>query len=67
MPTEPDPIEELLAEIETEKAVIEYASESEGTVLQLLAAAGSDVAVGAPIAVIGAPGESVDPAEPTSK
>jgi pyruvate dehydrogenase E2 component (dihydrolipoamide acetyltransferase) len=54
-----------LAEIETEKAVIEYASESEGTVLQLLAAAGSDVAVGAPIAVIGAPGESVDPAEPT--
>lgn len=53
-----------LAEIETEKAVVEYASESEGTVLQLLADAGSDVAVGAPIAVIGVPGESVEP-EPT--
>ncbi|MEZ3160425.1 dihydrolipoamide acetyltransferase family protein [Microbacterium sp. BWT-B31] len=49
-----------LAEVETEKAVIEYASEVEGTVLKLLAAAGDDVAIGAPIALVGAPGETVE-------
>jgi pyruvate dehydrogenase E2 component (dihydrolipoamide acetyltransferase) len=47
-----------LAEIETEKAVVEYASEVEGTVLELLAEAGAGVAIGAPIVTIGAAGES---------
>ena len=41
-----------LAEIETEKAVVEYEPEVAGTVLELLAAEGDSVAVGAPIAVI---------------
>ncbi len=46
-----------LAEIETEKAVVEYAAEVGGTVARLLAEPGVNIAVGAPIAVILAPGE----------
>jgi pyruvate dehydrogenase E2 component (dihydrolipoamide acetyltransferase) len=49
-----------LAEVETEKAVVEYAAESAGTVLQLLVEPGASVSIGDPIAVIGAAGESVD-------
>jgi len=49
-----------LAEIETEKAVVEYAAEVEGTVGRLLVEAGTNVEVGAPIAVILAPGEGED-------
>ena len=51
-----------LAEVETEKAVVEYAAEIGGTVLELLVAEGASVAVGEPIAVIGAPGETADAA-----
>ncbi len=49
-----------LAEVETEKANVEYASEVEGTVLQLIVAEGVSVKVGDPIAIVGAEGESVD-------
>ena len=53
-----------LAEIETDKAVVEYASEIEGTVLELLAAEGAGVAIGDPIVVVGTAGESAgEPAE----
>lgn len=55
-----------LAEVETEKAVVEYAAEAEGTVLKLVAPAGASVAIGDPIAVIGAPGESVDDVAPAA-
>ena len=48
-----------LAEVETEKAVVEYAAEVAGTVLQLVADAGTTIAVGDPIAVVGEPGEQV--------
>ena len=48
------------AEIETDKAVVEYAAETAGTVLQLLVAEGDSVDVGTPIAVVGEPGESID-------
>jgi pyruvate dehydrogenase E2 component (dihydrolipoamide acetyltransferase) len=51
-----------LAEIETEKANVEYAAEAEGTVLQLLVKEGVNVKVGDPILVIGAEGETVDAA-----
>ena len=57
-----------LAEIETEKANVEYAAEAEGTVLQLLVKEGVNVKVGDPILVIGAAGETVEAApapEPT--
>ncbi|GAA1407902.1 acetyltransferase component of pyruvate dehydrogenase complex [Glutamicibacter uratoxydans] len=43
---------EPLAEIETEKATVDYESEASGTLAQLLVAAGDEVAVGTPIAVL---------------
>ena len=46
-----------LAEIETEKAVVEYAAESSGIVGRLLVEEGQNVAVGEPIAVLLAEGE----------
>ncbi|MEV0494013.1 dihydrolipoamide acetyltransferase family protein [Streptomyces atratus] len=49
-----------LAEIETDKAVVEYASEVEGTVLHVFADEGAPVAVGDPIVAVGAPGEAVE-------
>lgn len=55
-----------LAEIETEKAVVEYAAETGGTVLKLLLEEGVSAKVGDPIAVVGAPGESADDAAPAA-
>ncbi len=52
-----------LAEIETDKAVVQYAAETAGTVLQLLVPEGESVDVGKPIAIVGAPGET-PPASP---
>ncbi|MCU1473272.1 dihydrolipoamide acetyltransferase family protein [Amnibacterium sp.] len=49
---------EPLAEVETEKAVVEYAAETEGVVLELLVSEGQPVAVGEPIAIIGAADEA---------
>jgi pyruvate dehydrogenase E2 component (dihydrolipoamide acetyltransferase) len=47
-----------LAEIETEKALVEYAAEVEGILARLIAEPGSAIAVGEPIAVVLAPGET---------
>jgi pyruvate dehydrogenase E2 component (dihydrolipoamide acetyltransferase) len=47
-----------LAEIETEKAVVEYVAEVAGTVGRLIAQPGSTIAVGEPIAVMLSPGET---------
>lgn len=49
--------DEILCDVETDKAVFEVSAGAAGTVLKLLAAEGDDVPVLAPIAVIGAPGE----------
>ncbi len=49
-----------LAEVETEKAIVEYAAETQGTLLKLLVAEGVSIKVGEPIAVVGAQGESVE-------
>ena len=70
---------ELLAEIETDKAVMDLESVEEGTLLQLLVAEGGTAALGAPIALVGeeselgtqvavaAPSESdSDPAPPSA-
>ncbi|MGY6496852.1 MAG: dihydrolipoamide acetyltransferase family protein [Microcella sp.] len=46
------------AEIETEKAVVEYTAETAGTVLELVVGEGDSVDVGAPIAVVGEAGET---------
>ena len=45
-----------LAEVETEKAMVEYNAEADGTLLRVLVEPGSTVDVGTPIAVIGAAG-----------
>ncbi len=47
-----------LAEIETEKAVVEYAAEVDGVLARLIAEPGAAIAVGDPIALVLAPGET---------
>ena len=49
---------DLIVEIETEKAVVEFASEVDGNVGRLLVRAGQNVEVGTPILVITAAGET---------
>jgi pyruvate dehydrogenase E2 component (dihydrolipoyllysine-residue acetyltransferase) len=46
-----------LVEIDTDKATMEYESESEGTLLRILVAEGETAAIGTPIARIGSPSE----------
>lgn len=48
-----------LAEIETDKAVVELLAEVAGTVLQLIGNPGDEIEVGSTIAVVGEPGESI--------
>jgi pyruvate dehydrogenase E2 component (dihydrolipoamide acetyltransferase) len=61
--------DEPLYELDTEKVTQEVEAGFSGVVLKILAAEGDEVAVGAPIAVIGEAGESVPdvPAAPASK
>ena len=47
-----------IAEIETDKAVVEYAAEVGGVLSRLLADAGATVPIGEPIALVLAPGET---------
>ena len=61
---------EAVAEIETDKAVVEFESTAEGVLLELLVEEGTTVAVGESIATVGAEGETVaadgdGPEEPT--
>ena len=66
---EGDPIRrgEVLADIETDKADMEYESYTEGTIVKLLVPAGATVPVGTPIAIIALPGESVEEAAKTAE
>jgi pyruvate dehydrogenase E2 component (dihydrolipoamide acetyltransferase) len=48
-----------IATVETEKALVDVEAEAAGVVLKALVPPGAQVEVGAPIAVLGAPGESV--------
>jgi pyruvate dehydrogenase E2 component (dihydrolipoamide acetyltransferase) len=54
-----------LAEVETEKAVVEYFSEAGGVLIERLVPTGEPIAVGQPIAVLAADGEAVDDAPAT--
>ena len=49
-----------IATVETEKAAVDVEAETAGRVLRTLVPAGAQVEVGAPIAVLGEPGEHVD-------
>lgn len=51
---------DVIAIIETDKAVVDVEAESDGTLVRVLAVEGQEVAIGEPIALIAAPGESVD-------
>ncbi|MFL6829067.1 MAG: 2-oxo acid dehydrogenase subunit E2, partial [Sphingomicrobium sp.] len=52
---------DILAEIETDKATMEFEAVDEGTIAKILVAEGSEgVKVGAPIAILAEEGESVD-------
>lgn len=53
-------VDQTLAEIETEKAVVEFQAETSGVVGRLLAAEGDTVVVGEPILVLVAAGEGDD-------
>ena len=52
-------VDDLLAEVETDKATMEYRSFDKGTLLKILVPAGSVVRLGQPVAILGAPGEDV--------
>ena len=53
---------QVIAEIETDKATMEFESFDAGTVLKLVASEGETLALGAPIAVLGKPDENADEA-----
>src|SRR6266705_5455989 len=51
---------DTLAEVETDKAVMELVARADGQLIKVMAPAGSTVPVGSVVAYIGAPGEKVD-------
>ncbi len=55
---------EPIAEIETDKAVVEFETETEGTILKILASEGSVIPVGQTIVVVGSEGEEFTVSEP---
>jgi pyruvate dehydrogenase E2 component (dihydrolipoamide acetyltransferase) len=52
--------EEAIAVVETEKAVVDVEADEPGVILKQLVAPGAQVEVGAPIALLGNPGEEVE-------
>jgi pyruvate dehydrogenase E2 component (dihydrolipoamide acetyltransferase) len=52
-------VDDLLAEVETDKATMEFRAFDKGTLLQILVPAGSQVKLGQPVAILGSPGEDV--------
>jgi pyruvate dehydrogenase E2 component (dihydrolipoamide acetyltransferase) len=57
---------DVLAEVETDKAVMELVARAAGSLLQHAVAPGSTVPVGNPVAWIGQPGEAVTAASPAA-
>jgi pyruvate dehydrogenase E2 component (dihydrolipoamide acetyltransferase) len=56
---DPIAVDDLLAEVETDKATMEFRSFDKATLLKILVAPGSEVKLGQPVAIIGEPGEDV--------
>src|ERR1700685_3992072 len=52
-------VDDLLAEVETDKATMEFRAFDKGTLLKILVPAGSQVKLGQPVAIVGNPGEDV--------
>jgi pyruvate dehydrogenase E2 component (dihydrolipoamide acetyltransferase) len=52
-------VDDLLAEVETDKATMEFRSFDAGVLLKVLAPAGAQVKLGQPVAILGAAGEDV--------
>jgi pyruvate dehydrogenase E2 component (dihydrolipoamide acetyltransferase) len=52
-------VDDLLAEVETDKATMEFRSFDAGTLLKILAPAGAQVKLGQAVAVLGAAGEDI--------
>ncbi|MDP9033513.1 MAG: pyruvate dehydrogenase complex dihydrolipoamide acetyltransferase, partial [Myxococcota bacterium] len=52
-------IDDLLADVETDKATMEFRSFDKGTLLKLLVQAGAQVKLGQPVAILGSRGEDV--------
>ena len=50
---------EVIAEIETDKATMDFQAYEDGTLLRILVGDGESAPLGAPIAVVGAEGEDV--------
>src|SRR5881628_2732332 len=63
-----DPVKtgETLAEVETDKAVMDLVARADGVLRQVAAAEGQTVAVGSVVAVIAAPGEAITTAAAAS-
>ena len=55
---------DVLADVETDKAVMELVARAGGTLLKHIVAAGATVPVSDPVAIIGEPGEAVDGGAP---
>jgi pyruvate dehydrogenase E2 component (dihydrolipoamide acetyltransferase) len=52
-------VDDLLADVETDKATMEFRAFDKGTLLKLLVQAGANVKLGQPVAVLGSPGEDI--------
>src|SRR5208337_4139777 len=52
-------VDDLLAEVETDKATMEFRAFDKGTLLKLLVPAGTQVKLGQPVAIVGEKGEDV--------
>src|SRR6202035_3734174 len=56
---DPIAVDDLLADVETDKATMEFRSFDKATLLKILAAPGAQVKLGQPVAIIGAPAEDI--------
>ena len=63
---DPVAVGDVLAEVETDKAVMELVARAAGTLLKQLVAAGATVPVSSPVGWIGTAGESVDGGAPAA-
>jgi pyruvate dehydrogenase E2 component (dihydrolipoamide acetyltransferase) len=56
---DPIAVDDLLAEVETDKATMEFRAFDKGTLLKILVPPGSQVKLGQPVAIVGEPGEDI--------